>query len=108
MQSNNQTFLIENNGGKLLIIYDIIIAGANILEFTVNTSLPITIQPEETSSFDLQCKPTATGKKEIKVMIYSDDPENDCYIFTVNAKASWVQRPVQYFYYNKKRSNSRF
>ena len=83
MQSNNQVFTIENNGGIPLEINDVLITGTNSAEFVVNSTLPFTIEPYETRSINVECQPSGTGDKEINIMICSNDPVNEYYIFTI-------------------------
>ncbi|WP_334114112.1 choice-of-anchor D domain-containing protein, partial [Paucihalobacter sp.] len=92
--SSNQIFVIRNTGGEDLILTGaapyVEIIGANSQDFTI-TQIPVaTIQPNNTTTFQISFNPTTIGIKTATVQIANNDTNNNPYAFSIQGTGALI------------------
>lgn len=96
-QIGSKTVVVENNSPAPITISQISRGGANPTQFGVNATLPITIMPNSTGSFEIQFIPTNTNPatKEAQIVVYNTTGP---FYFNVRGTAFYGNSaPVLYF-----------
>lgn len=75
-QTVSETFVVTNNGTAPLNIASggITFSGADAADFSTAATLPVSIQPGASWSFDVDFLPTSAAAENADVLIASDDP----------------------------------
>jgi len=83
-------FAIQNTGTGTLSISGISINGNNSSEFTLQnaSSLPTTLNPNATYSFDVQFAPVTVGTRTAIINVANSDSDESSYNFTIKAESA--------------------
>jgi ELWxxDGT repeat protein len=92
-QSVVRTFAIENTGDAALnFVGDtpIVITGANPDDFSITLQPPASLEPGQTTTFEVQFNPTTFGVRLATVYIGNDDPDESPFQFDVQGQVNLV------------------
>ena len=82
-------FVIENTGAADLDVSAIAITGVDLADFSIsNISLPATITPGNSVTFDVTFNPTTAGAKSATVEITNTDADEAIYDFAISGNAT--------------------
>lgn len=82
--SRVRTFTIRNDGGAPLTVSSIAFTGTDAADFSYSgITLPRTIQPHFTTTFDVTFDPGADGTRSATVTLTSDDPDVGSFDFAL-------------------------
>ena len=92
-QSVVRTFTIENTGDAALDFMGdppIVIAGANPDDFSISLQPPASLEPGQTTTFEVQFNPTTFGVRVATVSIGNNDPDESAFQFDVQGQVNLV------------------
>ncbi len=87
------SFTIENTGDALLnFVGDLPIAigGENLGDFSITLQPPSSLEPEQSTTFEVQFSPTTFGVRLATVYIGNDDPDENPFQFDVQGQVNLV------------------
>ncbi|WP_197455700.1 choice-of-anchor D domain-containing protein [Stieleria neptunia] len=86
--TQTQTFAIENDGGMDLYLSSIAIYGAHSGDFSVTRQPAVLVGPGGSTTFDVTFDPTAAGRRDARILISSNDPDESVFDVPVSGLAT--------------------
>ncbi|QEG02659.1 Calx-beta domain protein [Stieleria maiorica] len=86
--TRSQTFTIENYGSMNLDLSSVSITGAHSGDFSITQPPAAVVAPGGSTTFEVTFDPSAAGRRNARVLIVNNDPNESTFAFTVSGLAT--------------------